>query len=98
MRSGGKQVTDLRAIEVVENTYLGMASACKTGENELRVYSQIKRTHARMYLCECVSKCARFDIKFIYICVCVCLCILYACVSVNVFTLHKLTATGSLLA
>lgn len=27
-----------------------------------------------------------------------CLCILYACVSVNVFTLHKLTATGSLLA
>lgn len=51
MRSGGKQVTDLRAIEVVENTYLGMASACKTGENELRVYSQIKSTHARMYLC-----------------------------------------------
>lgn len=53
MRNGGKQVTDLRAIEVVENTYLSMASACKTGENELRVYSQIK--HARTHACICVS-------------------------------------------
>lgn len=89
MTSGvGEQVTDLRAIEVVENTYLSMASACKTGENELRVYSQIKLTHARIYVFVWVCKYVRplWYTIYLYMCFCVCACVYVFCMRVYLWT------------